>query len=229
MATSPHFSRSYSSVSAESVFATGTPPNSQPDSIALGQDSVFIGFQNHAAKDGSSGSSAIIQYSLTGEVKRTFSVLGHNDGLRVVEGNLLALQNKDANPTFVRINLDSGQQTVFFPPAPHGGGYDDLRVFQDQIFMTASNPTLDNQGVNHFPALVRVRIVGSSLVLDPVLLGNAAAIDIPTGAQVTLNLTDPIHSVSTSAVIWLSTARPTRNWCSYAIRSRRTRPWAASA
>jgi hypothetical protein len=176
-----------------SVFAKGAPGYSQPDSIALGRDSVFIAFQNQAAKDGSDGKfSTIIQYSLTGAVKRMFSVQGHNDGLRLVgEDSLLALQNEDANPNLVVIDLESGTKKLFFPPAPHGGGYDDLRVFQDQIFMTASNPTLDNNGVNHFPALVRVRLVGSGLVLDPVLAGDAAAIDIPTGASVTLNLTDP--------------------------------------
>jgi hypothetical protein len=176
---------------ALSVFAKSAPGYSQPDSIALGRDSVFIGFQNHVAKDGSDGKfSTIVQYSLTGAVKRTFSVQGHNDGLRLVgEDDLWALQNEDANPNLVIIDLKSGTQKVFFPPAPHGGGYDDLRVFQDQIFMTASNPNVTD--VNHFPALVRVRLTGSGLILDPVLKGDAAAIDIPTGASVTLNLMDP--------------------------------------
>jgi hypothetical protein len=166
---------------------------SQPDSIALGRDSVFIGFQNHAAKDGSDGkSSTIVEYSLKGAVKRKFSVKGHNDGLRVVgEDNLWALQNEDANPNLVIIDFHSGAQQVFYLPAPHGGGYDDLRVLDDQIFMTASNPLLDPSGVNHFPALVRVRLAGSSVVLDTVLKGDAAAIDIPTGGSITLNLTDP--------------------------------------
>ena len=176
-----------------SVFAKSAASYSQPDSIALGRDSVFVGFENHVAKDGTDGkSSTIIQYSLTGAVKRMFSVQGHNDGLRLVgEDSLFALQNEDANPNLVIIDLKSGGQKVFFPPAPHGGGYDDLRVFQDQIFMSASNPNLDSNGVNHFPALVRLRLVGSGIVLDPVLMGNASAIDIPTGASVTLNLTDP--------------------------------------
>jgi hypothetical protein len=176
-----------------SVFAKSAAGYSQPDSIALGQDSVFVGFENHVAKDGSDGkSSTIIQYSLTGAVQRTFSVQGHNDGLRLIgEDSLVALQNEDANPNLVIIDLKGGGQKVFYPAAPHGGGYDDLRVFQDQIFMTASNPNLDSNGVNHFPALVRVRVVGSGLILDPVLMGNAAAVDIATGAPVTLNLTDP--------------------------------------
>ncbi len=176
-----------------SVFAKSATGYSQPDSIALGRDSVFVGFENHVAKDGSDGkSSTIIQYSLSGAVKRTFSVQGHNDGLRMVgENRLFALQNEDANPNLVIIDLESGGQKVFYPPAPHGGGYDDLRVFEDQIFMSASNPNLDSNGVNHFPALVRVRLVGSGIVLDPVLMGNATAVDIPTGSTVTLNLTDP--------------------------------------
>ncbi len=178
---------------ALSVFAKSAAGYSQPDSIALGRDSVFVGFQNHVAKDGSDGkSSTIIQYSLSGAVKRMFSVQGHNDGLRLVgEDSLFALQNEDAHPNLVIIDLRGGGQKVLFPPAPHGGGYDDLRVLQDQIFMSASNPNLDSNGVNHFPALVRVRLVGSGLILDPVLMGNAAALDIPTGASVTLNLTDP--------------------------------------
>ena len=117
-----------------SVFAKSTAAYSQPDSIAVGKDSVFIGFQNHAAKDGSDGKySTIIEYSLKGEVKRMFSVKGHNDGLRVVgENHLWALQNEDANPNLVIINLHSGEQKLFVLPAPHGGGYDDLRVLQDQ-------------------------------------------------------------------------------------------------
>ena len=127
-----------------SIFAKSAAGFSQPDSIALGRDSVFIGFQNHVAKDGSDGkSSTIVQYSLDGTIKRMFSVQGHNDGLRVIgEDDLWAIQNEDANPNIVIIDLNSGGQRVFIPPAPHGGGYDDLRVFQDQIFMTASNPNL---------------------------------------------------------------------------------------
>jgi hypothetical protein len=176
-----------------SVFATSTPSYSQPDSIALGRDSVFVGFQNHVAKDGSDGkSSTIVEYSFAGAVKRTFSVVGHNDGLRLIgEDDLWALQNEDANPNLAIIDLRSGRQKVFQLPAPHGGGYDDLRVFEDQIFITASNPNLNSNGVNTFPALVRLRFTGSGIVLDPVLAGNATATDIPTGTSVTLNLTDP--------------------------------------
>ena len=174
-----------------SVFAKSANGNSQPDSIVQWRDSVLIGFGDHVAKDGSDGkSSTIVQYSLSGDVQRTFSVPGHNDGLRLVgEDELWALQNEDANPNLVVIDLQSGQQRMFsFAPTVHGGGFDDMVVKDGQVFMTASNPP---QGVNVFPALVSASLSGSAVVVEPVLNGNANATDIPTGSSVQLNLTDP--------------------------------------
>jgi hypothetical protein len=175
------------------TFARSMSGYSQPDSIVQWRDSVLIGYQNHVAKDGSDGkSSTIVQYSLNGVVQRTFSVLGHNDGLRVVGGDQLwTIQNEDANPSVVIIDLISGTAKTYFPAAPHGGGYDDLRVLGDDIYMTASNPNLDVNGVNVFPALVRVTVSGNSLDLEPVIYGNSQAVNIATGNKVTLNLTDP--------------------------------------
>lgn len=177
-----------------SVFAKSANGNSQPDSIVQWRDSVLIGFGDGVAKDGSDGkSSTIVQYSLSGETQRTFSVPGHNDGLRLVgEDNLWALQNEDANPNLVVINLASGQMSMFaFAPTVHGGGYDDMVVKNGIVFMTASNPNLNAQGVNVFPALVRAHLSGSTVVVEPVLNGSANATDIPTGTSVQLNLTDP--------------------------------------
>jgi hypothetical protein len=47
--------------------------------------------------------------------------------------------------------------------------------------------------VNVFPALVRVQVNGRSGALDvqPVVMGNAGSIDLPSGGAVSLNLTDP--------------------------------------
>jgi len=177
-----------------SVFAKSQSGYSQPDSIVQWRDNIIIGFGNHVAKDGSDGkSSTIVEFSLTGEVKRTFSVPGHNDGLRIVgEDNLWALQNEDANPNLVVIDLESGQTKQFtFAPTVHGGGYDDMVVKDGQVLITASNPNLNAQNVNVFPALVRARLSGSTVIVDPLLNGNANATDIPTGATVQLNLTDP--------------------------------------
>jgi hypothetical protein len=175
------------------VFATA-PGTSQPDSIVQWGDHIIVGFENGVAKDGSDGkSSTIVQFSLSGKVERTFSVPGHNDGLRVVgDDDLWAVQNEDANPNLVVIQLNAGTKKQYkFPPTPHGGGYDDMVVKNGEVFMTASNPTLDAMGNSPYPALVRASLSGSSVLVEPVLDGNATATDIPTGAPEKLNLTDP--------------------------------------
>jgi len=178
-----------------SVFAVSGIHNgiaySQPDSIVQWKDSILVGFQNHVAKDGTDGkSSTIVQYSLSGQPQSFFSVPGHNDGLRVVgENDLWCLQNEDANPNLVVIDLDSGARKLYtFPTPPHGGGYDDIAVQNGQVFLTASNPMSDP---NSSPALVLATLHGNMVWLDPVLYGNAPAFDIPTGAPKTLNLQDP--------------------------------------
>jgi hypothetical protein len=176
-----------------SVFALPPAGTSQPDSIVRWRDSVIIGFQNHVAKDGTDHkSSTLVEFSLGGKVRRTFKVPGHNDGLRLVhESELWALQNEDANPNLVVINLHTGHQTLYaFPPTPHGGGYDDMVVKDDQVFISASNPNLV-AGVNVFPALVRASLSGNMVILETVLHGNASAVDIATGDQVHLNMMDP--------------------------------------
>ena len=178
-----------------SVFAQNPAGTSQPDSIVQWHDRIIVGFQNHVAKDGTDGkSSTIVEFSLSGKVKRMFTVPGHNDGLRVVgDDDLWALQNEDANPNLVVIELTTGKAKQFqFAPTPHGGGYDDMVVQNGKVYITASNPNLDSMGNSlGFPALVRASLSGDSVVLETVMNGNASATDIPTGNTVTLNLTDP--------------------------------------
>ncbi len=177
-----------------SVFATAPAPASQPDSIVTWRGDVIVGFANHVAKDGTDGkSSTIVEFSPSGHVKRTFSVPGHNDGLRVVgDGKLWALQNEDANPNLVVIDLETGLQAGYqFAPTLHGGGYDDIVVRDGDVYLTASNPNLNALGINVYPALVRARLWKNNVLLEPVLYGNASATDIATGATVSLNLTDP--------------------------------------
>lgn len=176
------------------VFAKSTDKYSQPDSITQWRDRVYVGFQNKVAKDGSDGkSSTIVEYSLEGKVKRTFSVPGHNDGLRIVgDDDLWCLQNEDANPNLVVIELESGRQTKYaFGTTVHGGGFDDMVVKDGRVLMTASNPTLNGSGINPFPALVMASLHRGMVDVVPVLNGDSQAVDIPTGADVTLNLTDP--------------------------------------
>jgi hypothetical protein len=177
-----------------SVFAQSPAGISQPDSIVQWKDSIFVGFQNGVAKDGTDGkTSTIVEFSLAGKVKRTFTVPGHNDGLRIIgDDDLWSLQNEDANPNLVVIDLGTGKTKPYkFAPTPHGGGYDDMVVKNGTVYITASNPNLDAMGNNVFPALVKASLSGNDVVLETVLNGNASATDIPSGNTVTLNLTDP--------------------------------------
>lgn len=179
-----------------SIFAQGTSAYFNPDSIDVAGNYVYVGYQNITAKDGTDNkTSTIVQYTRTGQVVHTFSILGHNDGLRFNPYThlLWATSNEDGNPRIVTINPDTGVITPYtFPsPTPHGGGYDDVIFVGGKAFIAASNPTLNSSGVNTAPAVDEITLTNGQAVLTPILNGNATAIDLVTNQQVTLNLTDP--------------------------------------
>jgi hypothetical protein len=122
---------------------------------------------------------------------RTYTVPGHNDGLRVnpKTKHLWAMQNEDASPNLVIINPKNGNQKMYtFGPTPHGGGYDDISFRGDDVFLSASNPA---KNPNNAPAIVKAELRGNMVVVTPVLSGTATAIDIPTDTPIVLNLQDP--------------------------------------
>ncbi|GAC1653839.1 MAG: hypothetical protein NVS4B12_25690 [Ktedonobacteraceae bacterium] len=178
-----------------SVFAKGTKAYYNPDSVEVDGKYVWIGYQNTTAKDGTDGkSSTIVEYSLQGKVVSIYSVLGHCDGLRIDPKTHLvwATSNEDGNPQLAIINPATHTVKEYsFPKAPHGGGYDDLAFLNGQIFIAASNPTLNSAGVNVFPAVDKVTWSSGKIVLTPILYGNSTAIDTITHQKVTLNMTDP--------------------------------------
>ena len=178
---------------ALSTFAQSESGYSDPDSVTFNESDIFIGYGNGGAPDGSGGAkSTIVEYDMTGTVVATFTVVGHNDGLRInpSDGSLWALQNEDANPNLVVIDLKSGKQTVaqFPEPTPHGGGYDDLVFTKGGIFVSASNPA---NNPNTGPAIISVKLKGKTIKVEPVLAGEAQATNVLTGDTVTLNLQDP--------------------------------------
>jgi hypothetical protein len=176
-----------------STFATGVAGvYFQPDSIAVLGGHIFIGYGNGVAKDGSDGkSSTIVEYKMNGDVVTTFSVVGHNDGLRVnpKTKQMWAIQNEDGNPNLVILDPSKGTQTVYtFGPTPHGGGYDDVAFRDNDVFLSASNPS---SNPNTAPAVMRATISGTMVNVSEVLNGSASATDIPTDTPLTLNLQDP--------------------------------------
>lgn len=176
-----------------SVFTTSIPGvDFAPDSIAVVNGHVFVGYGDGAAPDGSDGkSSTIVEYTLNGDMVRTYTVPGHNDGLRVnpKTEEIWAMQNEDASPNLVIINPKTGKQKMYtFGPTPHGGGYDDIAFRGDDVFLSASNPS---NNPNNAPAIVKAEISGHKVRVTPVFSGTAVATDIPTNSPVALNLQDP--------------------------------------
>jgi hypothetical protein len=183
-----------------SVFASATKDYFGPDSIIVNGKHVFVDYQNKTAKDCSDAttkSSTVVEYTLDGDVVRAFSVPGHSDGMRMdpVTGDLWTLSCEDGNPQLTVINFSSGTTTPYTFDSlllKHGGGYDDIAFIGGKVYLTASNPTLDINGQNLFPAVEEVKLQGSKVVrVRDVLMGNASATDLNTGKTVTLNEIDP--------------------------------------
>jgi hypothetical protein len=174
------------------VFATSPTGASQPDSITVDGQFIFVGYGNGVAADGSDGgSSTIVEYNRAGQILQEFSVLGHNDGMKVdpYTHMVWALQNEDGNPNLVVINPTSRTEKIFsFGPVADGGGYDDIAFVGGNAYLTESNP---QSNPNTAPAVVQARLVGTHVEVRPVLFGDATATNLVTGAQVTLNLQDP--------------------------------------
>lgn len=177
-------------------FASAPAGATKADSVAADGPNIFIGFGNGGAPDGSDGgSSTIAQYTTAGALVQTFSVPGHNDGLRVDPSThlLWAVQNEDGNAQLQVINTTTGTKTGYaFSSAAHGGGYDDLVFRNGQAFFTASNPATDaNNVVIGGPAVVSGVLSGNQVVVTPALQNNGTASNLLTGKTVQLNLTDP--------------------------------------
>ncbi len=180
-----------------SLFASSTSKYTNPDAIEVDNGHVFIDYQNTTAKDCTDkNSSTVVEYTMDGKVVKTFSIPGHSDGMRVDPTThlLWTTSCEDGNPKMATIDPTSGTVTAYtFTQTPHGGGYDDLYFLNGMTFLAASNPTLDSNGNNVFPAVDQITLSNGQAVLKPILMGNATATDNTTSpaSQVTLNLTDP--------------------------------------
>ena len=178
------------------LFAKGTSTYYAPDAVEVDGSHIFVDYQNNSVKDGSDNSkmSTIVEYNRDGSVAKTFSVPGHSDGMRVDPSThlLWVTSNEDANPLLMTIDTTSGAITNYtLAPTVHGGGYDDLAFLNGKTFIACSNPNLDANGNNVFPALDQVTLQGSKATVTPVLMGNATAMDTLAKTTVTLNEVDP--------------------------------------
>ncbi len=157
-----------------------------PDSLAVLGGNVFVGYGDMGGKAGG-GTSTVAEFSRAGSLLNTFTLAGHNDGLKAdpSTGLLYALQNEDGNPalSIIDTTVKTGNIQNFNLNAVNGGGYDDV-VFQNgHTYLSASNASKDP---NTDPAIVEATRTANGFTFAPVLQGNAAA----NGGAATLNLTD---------------------------------------
>jgi hypothetical protein len=175
-----------------SVFAPAPAGLSAPDSLAVLHGHIFVGYGDGQAPDGSDGkNSQVVEYTASGQIVHTYTLKGHNDGLKVdpLTQRLWALQNEDANANLVIIDPETQRQhTYLFGPTLHGGGYDDIVFRGCKVYISASNPAANP---NTGPAIVSARLENGMVAVEPVLAGDAKAIDIPSDGSVQLNLQDP--------------------------------------
>jgi hypothetical protein len=186
------------------TFAPSLAGTSGADSVEVVGNNVFVGYSNGTAKDGTDGkTSTIVEYTRTGAFVNSTTVVGHTDGLRfdATTGKLWSMQNEDANPNLVLIDLTTLAKSpvLSFAPTdpipagrntPHGGGYDDVVFVNGKAFVSASNPA---DSPNNQPALssATLNVPGGKVAVTGVLNGNAAATPLNAGAPTTLNLQDP--------------------------------------
>jgi hypothetical protein len=183
------------------VFAKAPDGFTSPDSITTYQGTIWVGYQNSTFPNGTGGMSNIVQFSPTGKVLKIYSVWGRNDGLKFnpFDGKIYALQNEDANPYLALIDPVAGTITSFtYAQAPaHGGGYDDIVFLNGQIFISASNPNVENptpttpNGQNVSPSIVKATLNGNQIDVTPVLIGNAKLTDIAGGKTFVSQQSDP--------------------------------------
>jgi hypothetical protein len=175
-----------------SVFAPALAGTSGADSVEIVGKDVFVGYSNGTPKDGSAGTSTIVEYTRSGTFVNSATVAGHTDGLRYNRstGQLWSIQNEDANSNLVLINPSTFAKSpaMSMTSVNGGGGFDDAAFVGGKAYVSASNPA---NSPNNNPALVAASVSGGTVTTTPVLAGNAAATPLTPGSPSALNLQDP--------------------------------------
>jgi hypothetical protein len=170
------------SIRPYSIFATGTAVNATgPDSITVGNGSVWVSYTNGADSTGLGGSSTVVQYDLKGNIRHQYSIAGSVDGVKIdpETGLVWALQNQDGNSTLTLIDPKHGitsDSPLQYAVAPATSGYDDVVFRGTQIFLSYTNPSLPGD-----PTIQLLENRSSPLQVSPVLTMGATGTDLATG------------------------------------------------
>ena len=186
-------------ITGEHILTAAPADSSAPDSITIGDRSIWVEYGNGADSTGVSGSSTIVQYGFNGAVENTYTVTGLADGLKYdpLTGNVWVLLNNDGNSTLRFINPATGQLS---DPLTYGSGYvygpDSSRGFDDvvfdgnRVFLSETNPV--NPGD---PVIVQLlngtAPIGTLETRGILSLGDTGTNLVTHQANQTLPITDP--------------------------------------
>ncbi len=164
------------------VFATGAALGiNSPDSIAIGNKSLWVAYTNGASSTGATGNSTVVQYDPSGLVVAQYTIAGSVDGLKVnpISGLVWALQNQDGNSTLTLIDPVKGITSG--SPIPYAvqsttRGYDEPVFRGNRVFLSYTNPT--------GPGDATIQVLSSSsspIKVNTVLTMGATGLNLATG------------------------------------------------
>jgi hypothetical protein len=138
-------------VDSMTVFASAPSGASNPDSLTVSKDSIWVEYGNTASSSGGGGDSTIVQYGLDGSVQNTITLPGEVDGLKIdpLTGVIWALQNQDGNSTLSFIYPPTGQVSAtpltYSSPYVYGAnstrGFDDVAFVGRTVYLSETNPS----------------------------------------------------------------------------------------
>ena len=189
-------------VISESTFAVAPAGSKSPNSITVGNGSIWIEYGNGASSTlppGTDGSSTIVQYDLSGATKQTYSISGSVDGLKYdpVTGDIWALQNQDGNSTLRLVDPATGQVSsplsydsgyVYGPDSSRG--FDDVAFLKGKVYTSETNPAGTGDAVVN--KLVNGNAPFGTLEVQPILRFGDTGKNMLTGeTNQVLPLNDP--------------------------------------
>ena len=188
-------------VTSSEVFAFGAKGQSAPDSLTVGNGSVWAEYGNGADSTGAKGgSSTLVQYAPDGTTQHTYTLPGLVDGLKIDPntGIVWALQNNDGNATLTLINPATGSVSAPLSPAVTSttSGYDDVAFIGNKVFESYTNPTSNGDPVVR--QLTNGEVPFGPLAYTDVLAFGATGTNVVTGqVDQTIPLNDPDSLKST--------------------------------
>ncbi|MBV9244549.1 MAG: hypothetical protein JO366_07040, partial [Methylobacteriaceae bacterium] len=170
-----------------------SPGDNSPDSITIGEGSIFVEYGNGASSTGGKGTSEIVQYDLSGHIVHSYDIAGSVDGLKYnpATERLWALQNQDGNSTLTLIDPETHavSKPLSYEDTSATRGYDDVVFEHGKTFLSYTNPLKDGDAV--IVSLDGGNHPHGELETTPILAQGAMGTNTVTHATHLVPLNDP--------------------------------------